>query len=242
MAAAGGPLAIQLVPVEKLTGFAAAWNPRMISDHDLASLRRSLRTFGTVEPIVVNRRTSRIVGGHQRVRAAELEGIRELPVVHVDLDEASEKQLNLALNRIHGEFDLERLAGVFRDLQVAGADLTLSGFEAGEIERLAQGAIESLGEIAERPLPSRPAMPVTRAGDVIELGVHRLVCGDSTEFLVMQRAVNGEQADAMWTDPPYGVDYEGGTEEKLRIRGDHAVSLPTLLRDAFRGKRPRRKH
>ena len=88
------------VATSDLAGMGAEYNPRKIGKHDFEALRKSLRTFGAVEPIVVNRRTYRIVGGHQRVQAAIAEGISELPVVHVDLDETAERQLNLALNRI----------------------------------------------------------------------------------------------------------------------------------------------
>ena len=96
---------IELVETATLASMAAPWNPRRIAEHDLDALRRSLRFFGTVEPIVVNRRSGHIVGGHQRVKAAEAEGMPSLPVVYVDLDDPSEKQLNLALNRIRGEWD-----------------------------------------------------------------------------------------------------------------------------------------
>ena len=77
------------VATSELAGMAAPYNPRKISDHDLDRLRRSLKFFGTVEPIVVNRRSRHIVGGHQRVRAAEAEGIDSLPVVYVNLDDPS---------------------------------------------------------------------------------------------------------------------------------------------------------
>jgi len=128
------------IPTARLAEMAAPYNPRKISSHDLDALRRSLKFFGTVEPIIVNKRSGRIVGGHQRVRAAAAEGIETLPVVHVDLDEPSEKQLNLALNRISGEFDLEKLAEVLGDLEAAGADLGLStivnGLPGGEPFRI----------------------------------------------------------------------------------------------------------
>src|SRR5213593_851507 len=116
------------VAVTELASMAAPYNPRKISDHDLEALRRSLRFFGTVEPIVVNKRSDRIVGGHQRVKAAQAEGIETLPVVYVDLDDPSEKQLNLALNRISGEFDMEKLAELLKELETVGADLDLTGF------------------------------------------------------------------------------------------------------------------
>ena len=127
------------VSTAELAGMVAPYNPRTIADHDLEALRRSLRFFGTVEPIVVNRRFKRIIGGHQRVRAAEAEAIDTLPVVYVDLDEPSEKQLNLALNRISGQWDLDKLAGVLGDLEAAGADLAFTGFTDAEIEQLVAG-------------------------------------------------------------------------------------------------------
>ena len=108
---------VRMVPVAELVPMAAAYNPRRIEDSELEALGRSLEHFGAVQPIVVNRRTNRIVGGHQRVKAAEARGMRKLPVVDVDLDESSEKQLNLALNRIGGEFDEAMLAAVLEDLR-----------------------------------------------------------------------------------------------------------------------------
>ena len=116
------------VRTEELRRMAAPYNPRKISDHDLVALGRSMTTFGVVEPVVVNKRTGRIVGGHQRVKAAEARGIEHLPVVHVDLDETAEKQLNIALNRISGEFDTDKLADILRELETMGADLDLTGF------------------------------------------------------------------------------------------------------------------
>src|SRR5215831_14452644 len=124
------------VRTDELLRMAAPYNPRQISDHDLEALRRSLRYFGTVEPVVVNKRSGRIVGGHQRVKAAQAEEIESLPVVYVDLDDPSEKQLNLALNRIHGEWDLEKLGEVLRELETMGADLDLTGFTEIEIGEL----------------------------------------------------------------------------------------------------------
>src|SRR2546426_12250921 len=111
------------VAPSELSGMAAPYTPRTISDHDLEALRRSLRFFGTVEPIVVNRRSGRIVGGHQRVKAAIEEGLETLPVFYVDLDDPSEKQLNLALNRIHGEWDEDMLERLLPELKAGGADL-----------------------------------------------------------------------------------------------------------------------
>ncbi len=114
---------VEQLKTEDLAGMAAPYNPRRMSEHDLTALRRSMKSFGVVEPVVVNRRTGRIVGGHQRVKAAEAEGIEKLPVVHVDLDEPSEKQLNLALNRISGDWNEGALARILAELQATGTDM-----------------------------------------------------------------------------------------------------------------------
>src|SRR5262245_32133502 len=101
----------------------APYNPRTMPAHELDALSRSMRQFGPVQPIVVNLRTGRIVGGHRRVKAAAAEGIATLPVVHVDLDDPSEKQLNLALNRIGGVFDTGAVAALLAELERGGLDL-----------------------------------------------------------------------------------------------------------------------
>src|SRR5262249_31261231 len=142
------------VPVRELASMAAPYNPRRISDQDLEPLRRSVSFFGTAEPVVVNRRSGRIVGGHQRVRAAEDEGLPSLPVVYVDLDDPSEKQLNIALNRISGEWDPEKLEAVLAELEAGGADMALTGFTSEELEQLIHG-----GEVPADGLTDPDAIP-----------------------------------------------------------------------------------
>jgi len=205
---------VDIVRTADLASMAAEYNPRKISESDLSALRRSLRFFGCVEPVVVNRRTSRIVGGHQRVRAAQAEGVESLLVVWVDLDEPSERQLNLALNRIHGEWDEERLAALLAELERQGADLELTGFDDDELARLLDAGIapaEGLVDPDETPEP--PEEPAARPGDLIVLGDHRLLCGDSTSPADVTRAMDGARAGCLWTDPPYGVSYVGGTKD-----------------------------
>ena len=137
-------LEIEQLPIEKLVDMRAPYNPRVITDHDFEALRRSLRFFGPVEPLVCNRRSGRIVGGHQRVKAAVAEGLEGLPVTWVDLDEPSEKLLNLALNRINGQWDDNALSEVIASLGEFGADLELSGFSASELA-LIEGGWDSTG-------------------------------------------------------------------------------------------------
>src|SRR5213593_2811975 len=153
------------VPTRELAGMAAPYNPRQISDHDLEALRRSLRFFGTVEPSVVNRRSGHIVGGHQRVKAAQAEGIATLPACYVDLDDPSEKQLNLALNRIHGEWDEDMLERLLAELKAGGADLALTGFTDDEIAALLvdQEVLQD-GLTDPNAIPELPDEPATSAG------------------------------------------------------------------------------
>jgi len=209
---------IVTVSTAELATMGASWNPRRIDDHDLAALRRSLKFFGTVEPIVVNTRSGHIVGGHQRVRAAEAEGIDTLPVVYVDLDDPSEKQLNLALNRISGEFDLEKLQEVLADLQRTGADMELTGFTGTELEEFLRGgdvAVDGLTDPDDIPEP--PDEPQTQAGDLIILGDHRLLCGDSAKPEDVARLLDGARIHLVNTDPPYNV--------KVEPRSNNAIAM-----------------
>lgn len=129
---------IQDIPVDKLR--AAAYNPRHISKHDFESLQRSIDSFGFVEPVVVNKRTNTIVGGHQRLNAARALKLETVPVVYVDLDGENEQVLNIALNKIHGEFDNDALAEILDGLDDALAGLT--GHTEEEINGLQDGWVE----------------------------------------------------------------------------------------------------
>ena len=183
---------VTYIATNELRSMAAPYNPRQISDHDLMALGRSMTTFGVVEPIVVNRRTNRIVGGHQRVKAAEGAGVEQLPVVHVDLDEAAEMQLNVALNRIHGEFDVDKLGDLLKELNLAGADLDLTGLLHTEIDELL-GGLQTPDDGLTDPdaVPEPPDEPSTQPGDLIYLGRHRLLCGDSANADDVKKLLDG---------------------------------------------------
>lgn len=224
------------MPVAELLALAAPYNPRTITDHDFEALRRSLRFFGAVEPVVANRRTHRLVGGHQRLRAAEAEGWVVMPVHWVDLDEPSEKQLNLSLNRISGDWDEDKLVALLRDLQASGADLDLTGFDEDELAKLlAPEPREGLTEDDDAPDVAPTAVSVL--GDVWVLGEHRLVCGDACSDEVLARLMAGYRADLVVTDPPYNVAYEGKTAKRLRIANDQQseAAFRAFLEAAMRG-------
>ena len=220
------------VRTDDLMRKAAPYNPRTIADHDLDALRRSLRFFGTVEPIVVNKRSDRIVGGHQRVRAAQAEGIESLPVVHVDLDEPSERQLNLALNRIHGEWDLEKLEDVLRELETMGADLDLTGFTQIEIEELLRGDDTPLDGLTDPDsIPEPPDDPKTQPGDLIILGDHRLLCGDSANAEDVARLLDGVRVQLVNTDPPYNVKVEPRSNNAIAMGLGTKGNVPNAQRE-----------
>ncbi len=220
------------VRTQELATMAAPYNPRTIEDHDLEALRRSLRYFGTVEPIVVNRRSGRIVGGHQRVKAALAEEIEALPVVYVDLDDPSEKQLNLALNRIHGEWDMEKLEEVLRELETAGADLDLTGFTQLEIDELLRGDDEPIDGLTDPDaLPEPPDDPKTQPGDLIVLGDHRLLCGDSANPEDVAKLLAGARIHLLNCDPPYNVRVEPRSNNAIAMGSGTKGNVPNAQRE-----------
>ena len=190
------------------------FNPRRISDEEMEALTRSIREFGLVDPLVVRKEDRSIIGGHQRLVAAKRLGFTEVPVVFVDLSEEQARLLNLALNRISGAWDEELLAQLFKELKLAEADLTLSGFCEDEIT----GFLKSLEAKEKRHraetfdveaalADAKKAEPRTRLGDLYLLGPHRLLCGDASDPGAADRLMGGTQIDLLFTDPPYGIGY-----------------------------------
>jgi DNA modification methylase len=180
----------------------APYNPRKISDEQRASLKRSLEEFGTVEPIIVNKTTGNVVGGHQRLDALMASGETQTDVIIVEMDADREKALNLALNKISGEWDDQKLRDLFNDLGGGELDLTLTGFSQEEIDGLLGIQNEGLTDADEVP---EKVETRCKSGDIWQLGEHRLMCGDSTDAGSVALLMNGMKADMVFTDPPYGV-------------------------------------
>jgi DNA modification methylase len=212
---------IKKIPIEKLNP--AAYNPRkdlQPGDPEYEKLKRSIQEFGYVEPIVWNKRTGNIVGGHQRYKVLLDMGMSEVDCVVVDLDDAKEKALNLALNKIQGDWDYEKLKDLLQELDTGEIDLELTGFDMDEIEELI-AQIHVPEEIIEDEAPEPPKEPITKPGDIWQLGRHRLMCGDATVITDVERLMGGKKADMVFTDPPYNVNYEGGTKDRLTIKNDN---------------------
>ncbi|MGI6452458.1 MAG: site-specific DNA-methyltransferase [Syntrophomonadaceae bacterium] len=190
---------------------AAQYNPRKDlnpGDTEYEKLRRSIEEFGYVEPIIWNRHTGNIVGGHQRYKVLIALGVKEIDCVVVDLDDEREKALNVALNKITGEFDIPMLTDLLRDLNEDGFDVSLTGFDVAELDALFRDDV--LGGIKEDAFDEPPPEnPISRPGDLWLLGPHRLICGDSTKAETFTPLMDGRKADLVVTDPPYNVAYEG---------------------------------
>jgi len=198
-------------PIERCIGYAR--NPRK-NDHAVDKMASAIREFGFRVPIVA-KSDGTVVDGHLRLKAAAKLGLVEVPVILADdLTETQIKAFRLSVNKVSefAEWDIELLKLEFADLDAAGFDLTLTGFDLGEIAALTLDATEGLTD--PDAVPDAPAVPVTVLGDVWLLGRHRLMCGDSTSIDAVERLMNGQKADMVFTDPPYGVSYEGGLSDK----------------------------
>ena len=207
---------IEKIPVAKLK--AAEYNPRRAlkpGDAEYEKLKRSITEFGYVEPVIWNKQTGNVVGGHQRLTVMRDLGITEIDCVVVELDPMREKALNVALNKIQGEWDKDKLAALLTEFDGSEFDVTLTGFDAAEVDELlnafySKEAVQDDFDVDEEAEKIKAKGAVTKTGDIWKLGVHRLMCGDSTSEVDFAKLMNGNKAQMTVTSPPYGVgkDYE----------------------------------
>ncbi|OFV69196.1 site-specific DNA-methyltransferase [Acetobacterium wieringae] len=212
---------IQKIPIKKIKH--AKYNPRKNlkpGDAEYEKLKRSITEFGYVEPVIWNQRTGNIVGGHQRFKVLTQLGEKEVDCVVVDMDDEKEKALNVALNKVSGDWDMPLLTDLLKDLDDSGFDLSLTGFDMAEINELFGEPDALEDDFDPDQALDEITSPMTQPGDVWLLGKHRLICGDSTIKDDMDILMDGQLADLVLTDPPYNVDYQGGTKEKLKIQND----------------------
>jgi DNA modification methylase len=191
----------------------ADYNPRKDlkpGDMEYEKLKRSLEEFGYVEPVIWNKTTSHVVGGHQRLKVLLDMGITEVECVVVEMDTEKEKALNIALNKISGDWDKDKLALLIADLQGTDFDVSLTGFDPVEIDDLFKDSLKDGikdDDFDVDAVLKKPA--ITKLGDVWTLGRHRLACGDSTKADTFTNLMDGKLANLVVTDPPYNVNYEG---------------------------------
>ena len=198
-------------------------NPRTHAPAQVAQIAASMKAWGWTNPILVGADND-ILAGHARLAAARQLGMTEVPVIQLGhLTEAQRRGLVIADNQLAitgAGWDEETLRLELAALHEESFDLSLVGFDEGELARLLaqQDATEGLTD--EDAIPHIQETPVTTLGDCWRLGAHRVACGDATEVVAVERLMGAETADLVFTDPPYNVDYEGYTEDKLTIQGD----------------------
>lgn len=216
-----GPAQVQ---VDVLTPYRR--NPRR---GNVEAIKESLAEHGQYRPILVNARTDEVLAGNHTLQAAKELGWTEIAVSYVDVDEEQAARIVLVDNRTNdlAGYDSEALADLLSELP----ELSGTGYNQDDLDALLAELGRTEHGVDEPPPP--PADPKTKSGDVYELGAHRLVCGDAREEAPYRALLGGERAGLLWTDPPYGVDYEGKTKAKLQIQGDEQEGLAQLLADSF---------
>lgn len=222
---------MQLVPITKLVPYVN--NARTHSPEQINKLRSSLREFGFINPVIIDRDFG-VIAGHGRILAAKEEGIAEVPCVFADhLTEAQKKAYILADNRMAMDagWDEELLRVEIETLQAEAFDLSLTGFDEKELSDLfkddADVQEDDFDVDAELEKPT-----FSKSGDVWTLGRHRLVCGDSTKAETFTILMNGRKANLVVTDPPYNVNYEG-TAGKIKNDNLADEKFYQFLFDAF---------
>lgn len=215
---------IEKKPINNL--IPANYNPRKDlkpGDSEYEKIKMSIEEFGYVDPIIINRDNT-IIGGHQRWKVLKDLGYTDIDCVVVDVDKSKEKALNLALNKIQGAWDEEKLAEVLSSLQ-GEIDLILTGFDLDEIDRIiSESRLPDPDSVQEDDFDFEAALEaeevVSVEGDVWQFGRHRLVCGNSTNPRTFEVLMQDERAALVVTDPPYNVDYEGVAG---KLRNDNMV-------------------
>jgi len=201
-------------------------NPNRHPDKQIELLAKIIKNQGWRAPITVSTRSGFIVRGHGRLLAAQKLGLAAVPVDRQDYASEAEEWADLiADNRIAelSEIDDEAVSQLLAEFD-SDFDRELTGFVDKDIDKLLaqfedKTAIDDEFDVDQAVADIQE--PVTKPGDIIQLGRHRLICGDSTDPAVMGKLMDGRMADAVFTDPPYNVDYTGGTEEALKIANDN---------------------
>lgn len=204
-----------------------ALNSRTHSDAQVAQIAASIKEFGWTNPILIDS-DNIIIAGHGRLLAARKLGMEQVPAIVLEhLSKAQQRALVIADNQLalNAGWNMDLLKVELEDLLADDFNLDILGFDQNFLDGLLEPE-PTEGLTDEDAVPEVPAVPKTVMGDVWVLGSHRLMCGDSTSIDAVDKLMDGGKADMVFTDPPYGVDYEG-------IKNDDRAGLETLLRGAF---------
>ena len=194
----------------------AEYNPRELTQIQHQDLKDSITRFGLVDPLIVNTHKERkniLVGGHQRLRIVKELGYKDVPCVEVNLTPNKERELNVRLNKNTGQWDWDALANHF-DV----GELLEWGFSEDDLQFYDPEPLPGLIDDDDVPEVEEA---VTQSGDMWLLGEHRVLCGDATKKEDVERLMDGQKADMVFTDPPYGVDYDGGMKKQNKLKNDN---------------------
>ena len=194
----------------------AEYNPRELTQIQHQDLKDSITRFGLVDPLIVNTHKERkniLVGGHQRLRIVKELGYKDVPCVEVNLTPNKERELNVRLNKNTGQWDWDALANHF-DV----GELLEWGFSEDDLQFYDPAPLPGLIDDDDVPEVEEA---VTQSGDMWLLGEHRVLCGDATKKEDVERLMDGQKADMVFTDPPYGVDYDGGMKKQNKLKNDN---------------------
>ena len=214
-----GAKQIKWEAVDKLIPYAK--NARTHSDEQVAQIAGSIKEFGFNNPILVDKDNS-VIAGHGRLMAARKLGMDKVPIVELQhLTESQRKAYVLADNRIalNSGWDTSMLSLELQDLK-DDIDLSLLGFDPDELDALLNPIEETEGLTDEDAVPDVPDEPKTKLGDIYILGNHRLMCGDSTSIDAVEKLMDGERPDMVFTDPPYNIDYQVVKDKRDKIKND----------------------
>ena len=205
--------------IDKLIPYAR--NARTHSDEQVAQIAASIKEWGWTTPILVDEQGG-IIAGHGRTLAAQRLKMTELPVmVATGWSEAKKRAYVIADNKLalNADWDNQMLALEIAEIGELGFDLDLTGFSPDEIAALMPIEITE-GLTDEDEVPEAPAEPITKLGDVWILGNHRLMCGDSTSIDAVDKLMDGQKADMVFTDPPYNVEFKGQLLSNTTVNGE----------------------
>ncbi len=195
-------------------------NARTHSDSQVAQIAASIKEFGWTNPILIDGDKG-IIAGHGRLLAARKLGMDKVPVIELShLSETQKKAYIIADNKLslNAGWDDELLGIELEELKGDGFDLSLTGFDDTELSDLTLE--EKTGLTDEDEVPEVPEIPVARLSDIWTLGNHRLMCGDSTDKESVELLMDGQKADMVFTDPPYGINYSG-IKDKRKVKNDN---------------------
>jgi DNA modification methylase len=248
---------VEIIGIDSITP--SEYNPRKISIEDYDKLTKSIKEFGLIAPIIVNLKNMHIVGGHQRYKVLHDEHVKELHLIRLgdvgfaftdtDLsieDENHEKALNLALNKISGDFDEGKLNNIIYDLNLSIPDLEITVFDELDLNKMQisldkrsreKEDIEKRLRSAENKDRRLNISVNVQKGDIWELGNHRLMCGDSNNMSDIKKLMNNQEINLLLTDPPYGINIVpksgkicNSNTYKLVLNDDKPFHPDTLLK------------